>query len=288
MHYLDCREQIQHRTGDIPLAYYYVDEKTSPRYRMPMHWHRETEIIRIVRGSLRLYLDHAEFLAGPGDLVCIGSGVIHGGDPENCIYECIVYDPQAMAADLSPLKQSIRTVQRNNLLIPHDLVASDKNFAMACHQLFELGHNGFSGQEMALWAAVFSFISGQLRSMKGSQVQSVSEKTWEKAEQLKPALEYIEQHFNQPISLDTLAALSGFSPRYFCRYFRTIVHRTPIDYLNYYRAEYAARYLSGSEMNVAEVAALCGYADSSTFIKQFRHYKGVTPKQYKLQTLHDA
>ena len=283
MHYLDCREQIQHRTGDIPLAYYYVDEKTSPRYRMPIHWHRETEIIRIVRGHLRLYLDHAEFLAGPGDLVCIGSGVIHGGDPEECVYECIVYDPQAMLGDPLPLKQAVRTIQRNNLLISNSLICADEDFARSSRQLFALGSSGLIGHEVELWSAVFSFISGQLRNMEYSQVQSVSERTWEKSEQLKPALEYIEKHFNQPITLDTLAALSGFSPRYFCRYFRTIVHRTPIDYLNYYRVEYAARYLSGSEMNVAEVAALCGYADSSTFIKQFRHYKGVTPKQYELQ-----
>ena len=35
-------------------------------------------------------------------------------------------------------------------------------------------------------------------------------------------------------------------------------------------------------MNVAEVAVHCGFADSSAFIKQFRKYKGTTPKQYKL------
>ena len=38
-------------------------------------------------------------------------------------------------------------------------------------------------------------------------------------------------------------------------------------------------------MNVAEVAALCGYADSSAFIKQFRKYKGTTPKQYKMKMM---
>ena len=37
------------------------------------------------------------------------------------------------------------------------------------------------------------------------------------------------------------------------------------------------------DMNVAEVAVHCGYADSSAFIKQFRKYKGTTPKQYMLR-----
>ena len=65
MHYLDYNEQRQHRTGDFPLAYYPVDQR-HPRYRMPMHWHREAELIRIREGALHLYIDEREILARPG------------------------------------------------------------------------------------------------------------------------------------------------------------------------------------------------------------------------------
>jgi transcriptional regulator GlxA family with amidase domain len=64
-----------------------------------------------------------------------------------------------------------------------------------------------------------------------------------------------------------------------------VVHRSPIDYLNYYRVECAAHLLTDGNMNVAEVAARCGFADSSAFIKQFRRYKGDTPKRYKSRML---
>ena len=136
--------------------------------------------------------------------------------------------------------------------------------------------------------AVFAFLGAQLRNIGAAQLHTVSERTWQKAEQLKPALEYIEQHYGQHISLETLARLTGFSPKYFCRYFRTIVHRSPIDYLNYYRIECAAHFLAATDMNVAEVAVHCGFADSSAFIKQFRKYKGTTPKQYKLHILENG
>ena len=124
--------------------------------------------------------------------------------------------------------------------------------------------------------------------MGAAQLRTVSERTWQKAEQLKPALEYIEQHYGQHISLDTLARLTGFSPKYFCRYFRTIVHRSPIDYLNYYRVECAAHFLASADMNVAEVAVHCGFSDSSAFIKQFRKYKGTTPRQYRIRMQESA
>ena len=149
-------------------------------------------------------------------------------------------------------------------------------------RLFALAAN-FEGRGLEILGAVFDFLHHAVSALDAAQLRTVSERSWQKAEQLKPALEYIERHYDQRVSLETLARLTGFSPKYFCRYFRTIVHRSPIDYLNYYRIERAARLLAGDEMNVAEVAVHCGYADSSAFIKQFRKYKGTTPKQYKLR-----
>ena len=61
------------------------------------------------------------------------------------------------------------------------------------------------------------------------------------------------------------------------------MHRSPIDYLNYYRIECAAHFLATTDMNVAEVAVHCGLSDSSACIKQFRKYKATTPKQYKMR-----
>ena len=284
MHYLDYHEQIPHRTGDFPLDYYYVDE-SFPRYRMTMHWHKETEIIRVRSGQMRLFLDDGELLAGAGDLLTVGGGVIHGGEPENCVYECIVFDPQALSPGIESCRQALRPLLRNNIFLKNRSIEADPWFQGAVTRLFDLAATDFSACSIDMLGAVFAFLGAQLRNIGAAQLHTVSERTWQKAEQLKPALEYIEQHYGQHISLETLARLTGFSPKYFCRYFRTIVHRSPIDYLNYYRIECAAHFLATTDMNVAEVAVHCGFADSSAFIKQFRKYKGTTPKQYKLHIL---
>ena len=281
MHYLDYREQISHRTGDFPLDYYFVDEHF-PRYRMPMHWHKEAELIRVRSGRLRIYLDDVELAAEAGDLLCVGGGVIHGAEPENCVYECIVFDPQALIPPIESCRGALSPLLRNNIFWKNGSIEDRSSFPIAVDRLFSLSAN-FAGQGIGMLAAMFDFLRLALGALDAAQLRTVSERSWQKAEQLKPALEYIEQHYDQHVSLETLAGLTGFSPKYFCRYFRTIVHRSPIDYLNYYRIERAARFLAGGDMNVAEVAVHCGYADSSAFIKQFRKYKGTTPKQYKLR-----
>ena len=280
MHYLDYHEQIPHRTGDFPLAYYFVDE-SFPRYRMTMHWHKEMEIIRINRGSMRFFLDEDELVAGAGDLLTIGGGVIHGGEPEDCVYECIVFDPQALTPGIESCRGALWPLMRNNVYLKNRSIEADPLFRASVDRLFTLAAD-FGGRSIEMLSAIFGFLHCQLNSLGAAQMRMISERTWQKAEQLKPALEYIEHNYGQHISLETLAKLTGFSPKYFCRYFRTIVHRSPIDYLNYYRIECAAHFLANSDMNVAEVAMHCGFSDSSAFIKQFRKYKGTTPKQYKI------
>jgi len=281
VHYLDYNEQIQHCTGDFPMAYYFVDER-HPRYHMPMHWHREMEILRIRSGSLRLYIDDREICAEAGDVLIIGEGVIHGGDPEACVYECLVFDPKPVLMYVEACKRAVSPLLNRNIFIRRQTLGNDEVFRAAVDRLCRYGEKGIVGFEMKVMGALFEFTAALLDRMDEVQADVFRTRSGQKAEQLKPALEYIETHYSQNITLDELARLTGLSSKYFCRYFKAIVHRSPIDYLNYYRIECASYFLISSDMTVAEIAQHCGYNDSSFFIKQFKKYKGTTPKQYRM------
>jgi len=156
MHYLDYNEQIQHRTGDFPMAYYFVDDK-HPRYHMTMHWHRETEIIRILSGSLRLYIDNAEILAQAGDLMMIGEGVIHGGDPENCVYECLVFDPNPILMYVEACKRAMTPILNRNIFILRHVFGDDPGFGEAMRRLYGSGESGIAGAELKVMGALHEF-----------------------------------------------------------------------------------------------------------------------------------
>ena len=57
--------------------------------------------------------------------------------------------------------------------------------------------------------------------------------------------------------------------------------RSPVDYLNMYRIDSACRMLRVSGCSVTEAGFSCGFNDLSYFVKTFKKYKGVTPKQYR-------
>ena len=98
--------------------------------------------------------------------------------------------------------------------------------------------------------------------------------------QLKTALEFMESSYNKQITLEEMSGSVNMSPKYFCRFFQEMTHRTPIDYLNYYRIERACYQLMTTDQSITEVAYNSGFNDLSYFIKTFKKYKGTTPKQY--------
>ena len=73
------------------------------------------------------------------------------------------------------------------------------------------------------------------------------------------------------------------TPKYFCRFFLEMTHRTPIDYLNYQRIEHACYQLVTTDASITDIAYSCGFNDLSYFIKTFKKYKGITPGKYASQ-----
>lgn len=280
MHYLDYNEQIQHRTGDYPLAWYPVDIHHE-RYRMPMHWHRETELIRVDSGRLSLYIDDREVVAEPGDLMLIAGGVVHGGDPEDCVYECAVFDGGLLLGQ-DACARRLRGVLNHSIFLKRGSIEADEGLYQAVDALLGRCRAGVDENVLEITGSLYRLFGALVRCRDRAVLDTPSSRFGQKAEQLKPALEYIETHYGQGITLEELARLTGMSPKYFCRFFKTIVHRSPIDYVNYYRVECASHFLTSGDMTVAEIAQHCGYNDSSFFIKQFRKYKGTTPRKYRM------
>ena len=62
-----------------------------------------------------------------------------------------------------------------------------------------------------------------------------------------------------------------------------IIHRTPMDYVIFYRIEQACVLLSTTPLSVTEISMMCGFNDSGYFTKQFRKLTGTTPLKYRKQ-----
>ena len=277
MNYLSYNEQKQHGSQSFPIEYYYVDE-SHPRYVMPFHYHKELEIIRILEGVFRLNLDDETIEARAGDIIFVNEGVCHSGSPENCIYECIVFDVHHLLSQNEICRNYIRLITKHQLIVQNHFTRENRTFHRIVGHLFSsMGHSE-PGSELITMGTLFEIFG--LIYQKKLYVEKSSSKSSRRMMQLKPVLEYIDSNYSRAITLEELSRIAGMSPKYFCNFFRSIIHRTPIDYLNYYRIERACSELTTSQVTLSEAAYRCGFSDVSYFIKKFRQYKGTTPHRY--------
>lgn len=94
------------------------------------------------------------------------------------------------------------------------------------------------------------------------------------------AIEYMETHFAEPVSLQDLAAAAGTGVRQFCRAFRAATGVSPHQYLLQRRVEHA-KSLIAKDLPLADVAQQCGFADQSQLTRTFARHVGTTPGRYR-------
>ncbi len=89
-------------------------------------------------------------------------------------------------------------------------------------------------------------------------------------------IEYIKNHFDEEITLSEMVRLSAMSKTCFCSIFKSITGTSFKNYLNEYRIEKAVELILAEE-KISAVSIHCGYSDFSTFYRNFKKYKGISP-----------
>lgn len=278
MKYIDYKEQRQHGTFNFPIAHYH-EQPRSPRYYMPYHWHTEYEIIQIISGSFHLTINNETQIYHAGDILFITDGYLHGGTPENCVYECIVFDLQVLMKDNHACSKMIQDITSHKILIHTLLSEHDPEISTIAANLFSALSGRKVGYEFKTQGYLYQLL-GEILEHHLYEQNTFDAMASERLNSIKNVLSYISDNYSKNIKLEQLAKIAGMNEKYFCRYFRSMTERTPIDYLNYYRIECACEMLSTKLISIKEVALSCGFNDESYFIKTFHKYKGITPKQF--------
>ncbi len=100
-------------------------------------------------------------------------------------------------------------------------------------------------------------------------------------QQLKQVFDYIQDHLDQEISLDILAAQIGMSQFYFARLFKQSVGMSPYRYLIGQRIERAKQLLRQKDLSITAIALRCGFNTQSHLTQYFRQLTSTTPKKYR-------
>lgn len=282
VNYINYYEDVKRGTDDFPIEFYHLTE-SHPRYLMELHWHVDFEFIRVLEGNLLLTLNGKTFDMQKGMAAFIPSGLLHSATPlNNCVYDCAVlgqnmYYPEACWKRIKEIQKHEREVQS----------IYDSKHSQMCRHIWNLFDAYIEIDEPGLYelmvrGALYSCLALALNQYTQSEVPANTPQSIRRINQIKQALEFIENSYTLPLTLDQLAANVGMSRKYFCKFFKEMTQHSPIDYLNHYRIERACDLLRISNKSFIDIAEDTGFHDLSYFIKMFKKYKGITPKQYQL------
>ncbi len=96
---------------------------------------------------------------------------------------------------------------------------------------------------------------------------------------------YMNEHYHETLSMESLSSQFHYSTHYLARVFKRKYGCSPSEYLIRTRMHYAKLRLAGTEATIRQIAESVGYTDMYYFSKLFKKVAGITPAQFKMQSI---
>lgn len=103
---------------------------------------------------------------------------------------------------------------------------------------------------------------------------------------IKEAVNYIEQHYYEPITVEQMAASCNLNRSYFTRLFKKATQDSPQNFLIKYRMTKASEFLKVTNYSIGKISELVGYPNQLYFSKAFKSFFGISPKEYRSKFKH--
>ena len=100
---------------------------------------------------------------------------------------------------------------------------------------------------------------------------------------IKEAINYIEQNFQNNISIEDIAAVCGINRSYFGKIFRNSIGRSPQEFLMNYRMVKATELLKLTSLSIADISSAVGYENQLHFSRAFKNIYGISPREWRNQ-----
>jgi AraC-like DNA-binding protein len=98
---------------------------------------------------------------------------------------------------------------------------------------------------------------------------------------IKIALDYINEHISESITLNDLSVITHMSKFHFCRIFKQTMGMPTMQYILSTRITLAKRMLRETDMSITEVSENCGFSSIANFSREFKKHTGETPRHYR-------
>ncbi len=279
--------QLEEKTYPFRLFFNQCLDAKTEQNILFLHWHEHFEIIVMQQGRAIFHIDSKPYEAGPGDVILVPSGGLHVGYSlisGDIAFVSIVFHGSLFKDRNQDSQHELYVAPYLNNLYHLPVKPVEQNPVCSSYYpllnaiIQEVQEEGPAFQlvvknQLHLFLILLSrtFPPLQLSERYHRERHSINQ------ERFKPLLEYLEQHYDDKITIESAARFVNLNPYHFCKTFKKLTGRTFIDYVNLCRVEEAERLLLETDFTVTEIAGKVGCDNPNYFTKLYKQYKGITP-----------
>lgn len=286
---MEYRKDNQNLDKEFPFKL--SDSILAPFYNMNRiyHWHECLEISYVKSGRGRYYIEDRVIEMGPGDIIIINNVEPHYLEVyEEVMHQPVItFDPSLICShhghtlDYDYLKPFFDrgTDFRNKLDSDKKVTTIIMENLLAIEDEYMKRPEGYKLMIKARLLTILTFLIRHFRDSR--KLSSISSNQRTHFKKLHETMKFLEENFNQEITLSQIASDFFLTPQYFSTFFKKAVGVNFSDYLNNIRINHAISLIRETDRKITHIASECGFNNMNNFNSIFKKLTGKTPSQFR-------
>jgi len=248
------------------------------------HDHDFTEFTYILSGKGRYHVEGIMYDVEAGDIIMCNPGVKHQNilvNPKEPTVEFFAGFTNFHFKNMPP--NSI--ILRDGSYIMHTKAETKQEISKHCYEMIAENEASKVGKYFMLKAhlmQILLLIIRDITEVTENNQKGCNFESYNKSYAVKKIINYLNENYENKISLDQIAHNMYLSPVYISKIFKEETGESPINYLIKIRLEKARDILMTSDSgSIKNIANSVGYDDVYHFSKLFKKYYGISPLYYK-------
>lgn len=284
------RENIQYQHPFLAVKIFDAVRSCQPDQKVTRwHYHKEIELILMLKGRFGFYLNETPVVLQSGDLILIGSNELHTDYPcDNASFLVFQFDIQEHLehsglpyyryfADSSVPLSRLNYIFREN--------PEARRIVSGCIQTInDEFQSKQEGYEIAISIQIKRIILTLLRADTRRVIPSRENSD---ILRLRPVLDYIDTHLGDKLQVEEACKLANMSYHYFVKYFKKTMGISFVDYITLKKIRRAERLLLTKDLSISQIGEEVGMSNMAHFYKMFRKFKECSPNEFRKKMLYD-
>lgn len=267
-----------------PQDSFLVFDRIKDEFDFPVHFHPEYELnfIKNGKGVRRIVGDNIEEI-GEIELVLVGPNLYHGWELHNCenkkIREITIQFHNDLFHEGLLQRRIMKPVKDMFERSTHGILFSSKISQELSPRIIKLSKIDGIDYFLELISILHDLATSRNQTLLSSYTANIE--SFENSDKIKVIYEYVQDNFQNKISLSQAAELVNMSTVSFNRFIKKRTGKTFIDYVNDVRIGFAARWLIEKDLSISEIAYKSGFNNIANFNRIFKKNKGCTPSKFR-------